>query len=171
MNCLVASRGLYVRLMRIMAREVTLNVKMRILGCLSSQNILVVDDPSWQRSIVSDTTYSRDFQGYPSLSNRGMMTSSNRNIFRVTGSLCQVNSPRKGQWRRAMMFSLICAIYALLGLNEIIILIFVWIVQLIYALTMRTTLSSVQYITIGTKGTFFNIYGIAKYCYLGVECS
>ena len=43
-----------------------------------------------------------------------MMTSSNRNIFRVTGHLCgeftvpPVNSPHKGQWRGALMFSLIC---------------------------------------------------------------
>ena len=42
-----------------------------------------------------------------------MMTSSNGNIFRVTG-LCAgnspvpVNSPHKGQWRGALMFSLIC---------------------------------------------------------------
>ena len=43
-----------------------------------------------------------------------MMTSSNGNIFRVTGPLCgeftgPVNSPHKGQWRGALMFSLICA--------------------------------------------------------------
>ena len=39
-----------------------------------------------------------------------MMTSSNGNIFRVTVPLCgevPVNSPHKGQWRRALMFSLI----------------------------------------------------------------
>ena len=42
-----------------------------------------------------------------------IMTSSNGNIFRVTG-LCAgnspgpVNSPHKGQWRGALMFSLIC---------------------------------------------------------------
>ena len=43
------------------------------------------------------------------------MTSSKRNIFRVTGPLCgeftgrsRVNSPHKGQWRGALMFSLIC---------------------------------------------------------------
>ena len=42
-----------------------------------------------------------------------MMTSSNGNIFRVTG-LCAgnspvpVNSPHKGQWRGTLMFSLIC---------------------------------------------------------------
>ena len=45
-----------------------------------------------------------------------MMTSSNGNIFRVTGPLCgeftghrsPVNSPHRGQWRGALMFSLIC---------------------------------------------------------------
>ena len=42
------------------------------------------------------------------------MTSSNGTIFRVTGPLCgnspvPVNSPHKGQWREALMFSLICA--------------------------------------------------------------
>ena len=41
-----------------------------------------------------------------------VMTSSNGNIFPVTGLLCgnsPVNSPHKGQWRGALMFSLICA--------------------------------------------------------------
>ena len=46
-----------------------------------------------------------------------MMTSSNGNVFRVIGPLCgeftghrsPVNSPHKGQWRGALMFSLICA--------------------------------------------------------------
>ena len=45
-----------------------------------------------------------------------MMTSWNGNIFRVTGYLCgrgihrsPVNSPHKGQWRGALIFSLICA--------------------------------------------------------------
>ena len=44
-----------------------------------------------------------------------MMTSSNGNIFRVTGSFVRgihrspVNSQHKGQWRGALMFSLICA--------------------------------------------------------------
>ena len=41
------------------------------------------------------------------------MTSSNGNIFRVTGHLCgersPVNSPHKGQWCGALKFSLICA--------------------------------------------------------------
>ena len=39
-----------------------------------------------------------------------MMTSSNGNIFRVTGHLrgeFPVNSPHKGQWRGALMFSLV----------------------------------------------------------------
>ena len=44
-----------------------------------------------------------------------MMMSSNGNIFRVTGHLCgefagpRFYSPHKGQWRGALMFSLICA--------------------------------------------------------------
>ena len=43
-----------------------------------------------------------------------MMTSSNGNIFHVTGPLCGEftrpgDSPHKGQWRGALMFSLICA--------------------------------------------------------------
>ena len=37
-----------------------------------------------------------------------MMTSSNGNIFRVTGPRSPVNSPQKGQWCGALMFSLIC---------------------------------------------------------------
>ena len=40
--------------------------------------------------------------------NENMMTSSNGNIFRVTGHLCG-EFPAKGQWRRALIFSLICA--------------------------------------------------------------
>ena len=42
-----------------------------------------------------------------------MMTSSNGNIFRVTDHLCGeflVNSPHKGQWRGALMFSMVCAL-------------------------------------------------------------
>ena len=35
------------------------------------------------------------------------MTSSNGNIFRVTGHLCG-EFPHKGQWRGALLFSLIC---------------------------------------------------------------
>ena len=42
-----------------------------------------------------------------------MMTSSNGNIIRVNVPLCGEftgdNSPHKGQWRGALMFSLICA--------------------------------------------------------------
>ena len=44
-----------------------------------------------------------------------MMTSSNGNIFRVTGHLCgeftgsrRIPPPHKGQWRGASMFSLMC---------------------------------------------------------------
>ena len=37
-----------------------------------------------------------------------MMTSSNGNIFRVTGHLCREYSPHKSQWRGVLMFSLIC---------------------------------------------------------------
>ena len=41
---------------------------------------------------------------------RYAMTSSNGNIFRVTGHFpSPVNSPHKGQWREALMFSLTCA--------------------------------------------------------------
>ena len=49
------------------------------------------------------------------LSGRSMMTSSNGNMFRVTGHFVRrihrstVNSPHKGHWRGALMFSLICA--------------------------------------------------------------
>ena len=39
-----------------------------------------------------------------------VMTSSNENIFRVTGPLCrEFTGTHKGQWRGALMFSLICA--------------------------------------------------------------
>ena len=39
-----------------------------------------------------------------------MMTSSNGNIFGITGSLCgDLTGHRKGQWRGALMFSFICA--------------------------------------------------------------
>ena len=41
---------------------------------------------------------------------KSMMTSSNGSIFRVTGHLCGeiTGPPHKGQWRGALMFSLIC---------------------------------------------------------------
>ena len=38
-----------------------------------------------------------------------MMTSSNGNIFRITGLLCGEFTGHKDHWRRALMFSLICA--------------------------------------------------------------
>ena len=37
-----------------------------------------------------------------------MKMSSNRNFFRVTGHLCDEFTGHKGQWRRALMSSLIC---------------------------------------------------------------
>ena len=37
------------------------------------------------------------------------MTSSNGNIFGVTGPLSPVNSPHEGQWHEALLFSLTCA--------------------------------------------------------------
>ena len=44
-----------------------------------------------------------------SLPTLSMMTSSNGDIFRVTGHLCgEFTGPHKGQWRGALMFSLIC---------------------------------------------------------------
>ena len=57
--------------------------------------------------------YSQVLRMYPKKS-LYMMTSSNGTIFRVTGPLCgdspvPVNSPHKGQWRGALMFSLILA--------------------------------------------------------------
>ena len=48
-----------------------------------------------------------------------MMTSSNGNIFRVIGLLCElpVNSQHKGQWRKALMFSFIYALNNILANN------------------------------------------------------
>ena len=51
---------------------------------------------------------------YAYTNSNGMMTSSNGNIFRVTGPLLgettswSLDSSHKGQWRRALMFSYIC---------------------------------------------------------------
>ena len=67
--------------------------------------------PSWPLR-ACDRWDNRNFQD----KNIGtiMMMSSNGNIFCVTG-LCggihrsPVNSPHKGQWRRALIFSLVCA--------------------------------------------------------------
>ena len=87
------------------------------------------------------------------------MTSSNGNIFRVTGPVCgespvPVNSPRKGQWRGALMFSLICA-----RIND-------WVnnreagdlrrnrghcdVNVMYLLTHRRIYASVNWVNIGS---------------------
>ena len=43
-----------------------------------------------------------------SASINNMMTSSNGNIFRITGHLCGEFTGHKDQWRGALMFSLIC---------------------------------------------------------------
>ena len=56
------------------------------------------------KTIILQSTYS---------TYKVMMMSSNGNIFRITGPLRgeftgPVNSPHKGQWRGALMFSLIC---------------------------------------------------------------
>ena len=48
---------------------------------------------------------------FASMEKSSMMTSSNGSIFRVSGPLCGefTGHPHKGQWRGALMFSLICA--------------------------------------------------------------
>ena len=43
------------------------------------------------------------------INKKGMLTSSNGNIFLVTVHRSLVNSSHKGQWRAALIFSLICA--------------------------------------------------------------
>ena len=64
---------------------------------------------AWKGSFHDDVIIWKHFPRYWSFV---MMTSSYGNIFRVTGHLCReftpVNSPHKGRWRRALMFSLIC---------------------------------------------------------------
>ena len=53
--------------------------------------------------------YHMDLRGEMAIKVGDMMTSSNENIFRVTGPLSPVNPLHKGWWRGALMFSLICA--------------------------------------------------------------
>ena len=73
----------------------------------------------WWRTFIATSSFLNEIQlnilqqDHVSLN---MMTSSNGNIFRVTGHLCgeftgqsPVNSPRKGQQRRDLIFSLICS--------------------------------------------------------------
>ena len=58
------------------------------------------------------TRLPRCLHWYMECNSHVMTTSSNGNIFRITGPLCgnsPVNSPHKGQWRGALIFSLICA--------------------------------------------------------------
>ena len=61
--------------------------------------------PIW--SLIHGSSWSGLIKAEPDV----IMTSSNGNIFRLTGPLCQspVNSPHKGQRRGDLMFSLICA--------------------------------------------------------------
>ena len=66
-----------------------------------------------RRQIITRFLGDQDFMA--SLSRDDMKMSANGNVFRITGTLCgkihrsPVNSPHKGQWRGALMFSLICA--------------------------------------------------------------
>ena len=65
-----------------------------------------------EEMVQTTTRHSKDAgvnSGSVMTSCQPMMTSSNGNIFRVTGPLCGDFSPHKGQWRGALMFSLICA--------------------------------------------------------------
>ena len=70
--------------------------------------------PQWLKTMTRKCTVNR-WCFFIALGNDStIMTSSNGNIFRVTGPLCgnspvPVNSPHKGQWHWALMFSLICA--------------------------------------------------------------
>ena len=67
--------------------------------------------------MLTDLKSSTDITPLPHRTYNFIMTSSNGNIFRVTGRLCgeftvhrsPVNSPHNGQWRGALVFSLICA--------------------------------------------------------------
>ena len=63
--------------------------------------------------LVSQVTVTLLKIGYSLVLSQCMMTSSSGNFFRVTGhfagnSPVPVNSPHKGQWRGALVFSLIC---------------------------------------------------------------
>ena len=66
--------------------------------------------PSWCYSILKPSEFMDSSLHFIP---KRMMTSSNENIFRVTGPLCGEftgpgDSPHKGQWRGAFMFTLIC---------------------------------------------------------------
>ena len=78
---------------------------------ITSYNIMVADDLASKRDRTS--AISCLVRMISKRLAHTMMTSSNGNIFCVTGHLrglhrSPVNSPHKGQWRRALMFSLIC---------------------------------------------------------------
>ena len=75
----------------------------------------VTNEILWHSTAGDFTRKTQDIHPwYEFAYSRLMMTSLHRNIFRVTGHLCgeihrsPVNSPHKGQWRGALMFSLIC---------------------------------------------------------------
>ena len=54
------------------------------------------------------TLHHTEVQCHTMTCHNNMTTSSNGNIFCVTGHLGEENSPHKGQWHWALMFSLIC---------------------------------------------------------------
>ena len=66
------------------------------------------------RSLTKIAKRHQNIPWWPMRPTEVMMTSSNENIFRVTGPLCGEFTgdrwipPHKGQWRGALMFSLIC---------------------------------------------------------------
>ena len=83
---------------------------------LNQSGALLTDSPRWvddenkghrQSDLRNQERRSRHHGAF--LFHRSMMTSSNGNIFRVTGHLCGEFTGHKGQWRGALMFSLICA--------------------------------------------------------------
>ena len=88
----------------------------KILTCLLSfDDVTDRFHPHWNTNDVILIKFSQRNGGRLALSrpSNAMMTSSNGNIFRVTWPLCgeftvPVNSQHKGQWRGALMFSVIC---------------------------------------------------------------
>ena len=78
---------------------------------VSHPTLVAVFDSMKSCSGIWQANYNRGLKRYIRFHwwRHNMMTSSNGNIFRVTGPLSPVNSPHKGQWRGALMFSLIRA--------------------------------------------------------------
>ena len=87
-----------------------LSAKLQYLECVSNGDTTVLHE-AFEISIINHLQHCRRLKGPLLL----MMTSYNGNIFRVTGPFVRgihwspVNSPHKGQWRWALMFSLIYA--------------------------------------------------------------